>query len=415
MESHFGFILVNSQLAPTGKAFLDAIKSYTDVLEGLGGEPWSKKDLKNPLPLFYIMSTGGTEQALLDLQAERSRFVVDEPVFLVAHPAYNSLPASLEVLSRLQQEQARGRIFYLRNTEDSDGFQQIESTMNDLRVYRELKETRIGLLGKPSDWLVASSPDPEVLQKTWGPTVIPVAMEEINQAIKAVPGDAIPALRDPLVDAASEVREPSNKDLDDVVRVYLALKESIKKHQLQALTLRCFDLVLGLETTGCYGLAQLTDEGVVAGCEGDLVSTVGMLWVQKLLNQTPWMANPAQLDEVNNALWLAHCTVPRGIVQDYGLRSHFESGLGVGIQGTLANGPVTLLRIGGKRMEQLWLAEGDIVQSGKAEDLCRTQAEIKLSSGHVSDLLQKPLGNHIIMARGHHAQHLHAWWQTMIN
>ena len=80
----------------------------------------------------------------------------------------------------------------------------------------------------------------------------------------------------------------------------------------------------------------------------------------------------------------------------------------------MANGPVTLLRIGGKKMEQLWLAEGEIVQAGKAEDLCRTQVEIKISDGQVSDLLEAPLGNHLVMVQGYHLQRLKSWWKQMI-
>ena len=76
------------------------------------------------------------------------------------------------------------------------------------------------------------------------------------------------------------------------------------------------------------------------------------MWAHELLELTPWMANPAQLDPARNMLWLAHCTVPRSLVESYRLRSHFESGLGVGIQGALPAGPVTLLRIGGKKMDR---------------------------------------------------------------
>jgi L-fucose isomerase-like protein len=172
--------------------------------------------------------------------------------------------------------------------------------------------------------------------------------------------------------------------------------------------------VLNLETTGCFGLAELTDEGVIAGCEGDLVSTVGLLWAYKLLDEIPWMANPAQLDEAANAIWLAHCTVPRRMVESYRLRSHFESGLGVGIQGLLPTGPVTLLRIGGTEMRQLWLAEGKIVETGEAENLCRTQARVELTRGHVTDLLHAPLGNHLVLVPGHHADRLQAWWKMLI-
>ena len=414
MTQRFGFIFVNSLFVPEGQTFKASMKTYASALQGIGGEEMTTEDLDDSLPLVYFMTTGGTEQVLLDIRTQRNKAIGDEPVFVVAYPAHNSLPASLEVLARLQQEGAHGQVFYLNSSSDSSGLQKIQDVLTDHRVAAELKRSRIGLIGKPSDWLVASSPDPSVVHEVWGPDVVPVSLDEVNKLIKEVPDDAIPAVRDPLVEAATEIQEPSLADLDNVVRVYLALKKIIEKYELNALTVRCFDLVLGLETTGCFGLSQLTDEGIIAGCEGDLVSTVGLMWAKMLTGQTPWMANPAQLDEVGNKIILAHCTVPRSMVKDYGLRSHFESNLGVGIQGTIANGPVTLLRIGGKKMEQLWLAEGDIINSGKAEDLCRTQVEIKISHGKISDILETPLGNHLVMVQGHHLKRLQGWWKQMI-
>jgi len=414
MTVRFGVIPVKPRFLLSEEAFNQIVGSYILALEQMGGERWSDETLENSAPLFYLMATGGTEQVLLNLRAERIKAVPDEPVFLLAHPAHNSLPASLEVLARLQQDSERGRIFYLKGPDDETGFSQIEATVRDMEVRFALKQARIGLVGPPSDWLVASSPDPATVQGTWGPEVVPIAVDEITQALEAVPSEIIASILEPLVTGATEVREPSQTELEEVVRVYVALKQAIERHSLDAITVRCFDLVLDLHTTGCFGLAQLTDEGVIAGCEGDLVSTVGMLWAYMLLGQIPWMANPAQLDEASNTLWLAHCTVPRRIVQGYGLRSHFESGLGVGIQGTLPNGPVTLLRIGGTAMEKIWLAEGEILQAGDAENLCRTQVEVRLTHGKVQDLLHAPLGNHLILVRGHHADCLRVWWETMI-
>jgi L-fucose isomerase-like protein len=414
MTVRFGFIPVKPRFLLSEEAFNQIVGSYILALEQMGGERWSDETLENSAPLFYLMATGGTEQVLLNLRAERIKAVPDEPVFLLAHPAHNSLPASLEVLARLQQDSEQGRIFYLKGPDDETGFSQIEATVRDMEVRLALKQARIGLVGTPSDWLVASSPNPTTVQGTWGPEVVPITMDEITQALETVPSETVASILEPLVTGATEVREPSQTELEEVVRVYVALKQAIKRHSLDAITVRCFDLVLDLQTTGCLGLAQLTDEGVIAGCEGDLVSTVGMLWAYMLLGQIPWMANPAQLDEASNTLWLAHCTVPRRIVQDYGLRSHFESGLGVGIQGTLPNGPVTLLRIGGTAMDKIWLAEGEILQAGDAENLCRTQAEVRLTHGKVQDLLHAPLGNHLILVKGHHTDRLRAWWETMI-
>ena len=115
-----------------------------------------------------------------------------------------------------------------------------------------------------------------------------------------------------------------------------------------------------------------------------------------------------------NALVLAHCTVPRTLVEGYRLRSHFESGLGIGIQGRLPLGPVTLLRIGGSMMDALWLAEGEVVSTGDAENLCRTQVRVALSRGDVGDLLSAPLGNHIVLVYGHHADRMASWWESML-
>ncbi len=415
MTSRFGFIPIHSQLVKNEEAFNKIAGRYIKSFEQIGGERWTKEDLKNPKPFFYLMVTGGTEELLLNLRDERNKHIQNEPVILLALPTHNSLPASLEVLARLQQDNEKGRIIYLNGSNGKSGVNQIEKILRDLEVWFALKRMRIGMVGTPSDWLVASNPDPTTLQETWGPRVVPISMEEIKMNLQAVNPQSIKPIWESLVKGAVEVREPSHTDLEENIKVYFALKQAIEQHKLDAITVRCFDLVLDHKITGCFALAQLTDEGIIAGCEGDLVSTIGMLWSQKLLGQTPWMANPVQLNEDSNTLWLAHCTVPRSIVKEYTLRSHFESGIGVGIQGTISNGPVTLLRIGGKNMDKTWIVEGKIIQAGKAEDLCRTQVEVKLTTGTIKEILQAPLGNHLILVKGHHYKQLVDWWKTMID
>lgn len=415
MTSRFGFVPIHSQFVKDEKTFNKIAGKYIKRLEQMGGEHWKKSDLKNLKPLFYLMMTGGTEELFLNLRNERKNHIQNEPVILLALPAHNSLPASLEVLARLQQDNQKGRIIYLNESNDKSTVSQIEEVLKDLGVWFELKRVRIGMVGTPSDWLVASKPELKTLQQIWGPEVVPVPMEEIGQNIKAINSYSIKNISESLIKGAAEVREPSQIDVEENIKVYIALKKTIEQHNLNAITVRCFDLVLDHKTTGCFALAQLNDEGIIAGCEGDLVSTIGMLWSHKLLGQIPWMANPVQLDEESNTLWLAHCTVPRSIVKEYALRSHFESGIGVGIQGTISNGPVTLLRIGGKNMDRIWIAEGEIIQSGKAEDLCRTQVEIKLITGTINELLRAPLGNHLTLVKGHYYRQLMEWWKTIID
>ncbi len=411
--TRFGFIPVVSTLH-NEEALNRLIANYVPTCERIGGKRWRTEGVGRHAPLLLFVVTGGTEQRILALWEKRRKTMAGEQVFLLAHPGHNSLPASLEVLARLQQEGTPGRILYLSSPEDAAGIAQVEAALRDLETYRFLRQARIGLVGQPSDWLVASSPTPATVQETWGPKIKPIPMEMLYEAMEAVSPQEIPHLVEELVATAEEVREPDRAEIEDAVRVYLGLRRLVEQHQLSALTLRCFDLVVQLKTTACFALAQLNDEGCIAGCEGDVTSTVGMLWAYHLLGQLPWMANPVQLDEANNTLWLAHCTVPRRLVRRYRLRSHFESGLGVGLQGEIPPGPVTLLRIGGVRMERVWLAEGELVRSGDAEDLCRTQAKVRLTQGAVSDLLRAPLGNHLVLVPGHHAGRLRSWWATML-
>ena len=411
MNSKFDFIHVRSQFIPPGDDFFATISAYDKTLSEIGGSVVLAPAQQQDHHTLFFMDTGGTEQVLLDMIKLKS---ASEPVLLIAHPAYNSLPASLEVLARLQQNNIQGRILFIKSPDDTSGLQEIQQTLKNNGVATKLRQIRIGLIGDPSDWLVASKPQADILQKQWGPEVVNISIDELKEAMTQVDPSILEPTSQSLIEGATEVLEPQTETVTDVIRVYEALKQVIKTHSLQALSLRCFDLVLDLNTTGCFALSQLIDEGVISGCEGDLVSTTGMLWAEAVTGETPWMANPAHLDGLTNTLTLAHCTVPRKLVTDYGLRSHFESGLGVGIQGRIPNGPVTLLRIGGKTMEKLWLAEGAILRSGQDESLCRTQVDIKLSRGYVRELLESPLGNHLVLIRGHHASALESSQKMLI-
>ena len=385
------------------------VDPYLAALAGLGGVAWDPAaEAMGPRVVF--VATGGTERQIL----ERSPFRADEPAVLVAHPGHNSLPASLETLARGQQQGFRGRIVYLRGPGDAEGLRQLAAAIHDISVRRALRASRIGLVGAPSDWLVASSPDPALVRAVWGPVVVPVSLETIlgepDAQVVAI-GEAVAR---ELRQGAVALAEPAESDLAPAGSVHEMLRRVVQAERLDAITVRCFDLVMRRHTTGCVALANLNDEGVVAGCEGDLVTTVAMLWLRLMLGATSWMANPSRIDPDRGTLLLAHCTVPRSMGSAYTLRSHFESGLGVAVQGVLPSGPVTLVRLGGVKMERLRVLDGELVRNTDHADLCRTQVEVELGRDALHDLLMDPLGNHMVLVPGHHAAALKRWHGTMI-
>jgi L-fucose isomerase-like protein len=368
-----------------------------------------------PFPVFYFIVTGGIEQKVLNLWNERKKLFPNEPAILIAHSCNNSLPAALEILARLHQDGEKGKIIYADDNTSKNWKNELEKLVNHKKVFHQLSKSRIGLFGKPSDWLVASMQEPELIKNVWGPEVIQLELAELIYMIPEIKDEQIEEAHYHFTSKAAGAKEPSKKEIKNVVRVYCALKELIKKYGLDSVSVRCFDLVTDLKTTGCFALSKLNDEAIIAGCEGDLVSTLGMLWVNYLTDQTVWMANPAQLDESNNSVLLAHCSVPISMAENYKLRSHFESGIGVGIQAEMSKGKVTILRIGGKKLEKIWVTNGEILESAPSENLCRTQVMVKLhGSVKVNDLLEAPLGNHLLLLRGSYAKELTEWHELFI-
>lgn len=372
--------------------------------------------INRAIPILFFILTGGTEQTTYKLIIERKKHFSSEPIIILAHPGNNSLPAALEILARLKQEGIKAKIIYLDDNTNKDCWKEIEKTVKYFEVYYKLQRTKIGLMGEPSDWLIASTIGSEIIKKNWGAEIVNIPIDELKYLIQQVTDEEIEDEHFAFVNKAANIKEPSKKELKNVVKIYSALKKIVEQYKVDSISLRCFDLVTELKTTGCFALSKLNDYGIVAGCEGDLVSTIGMIWANYLTNQIPWMANPARIDEQNNSLWLAHCTVPLGMVEHYKLRSHFESGLGVGIEGELSKGKATLFRLGGAELDRLWISNGEIIQSGSDENLCRTQALVKLhGSNKVSDLLNDPLGNHMLLLRGNYAKELQNWWEMFIS
>lgn len=373
------------------------------VLEQSDANQWQVKiqpefDAADPSPVVFLVTTGGTEKRVLELS---DRW--DGPVVLLAHATHNSLPASLEILARLDQLGRRGRIVLARR--DASQRTSLAACVTSMKTHAKLRGQRLGLIGTPSDWLVASSPDAEAIRAQWGVELIQVPMSELDQAINAVPDRDAEVVASNWKENARGVVEPTSGDLMTAARVVAALREVVRKHRLDACSVRCFDLVTGRRTTGCIALSELIDDGVMAGCEGDLPATLTMMWMHAMTGERPFLANPQDVSLDNNTLWLAHCTIARTLVRAYRLRSHFESSLGVGIEGELEPGPATLARIGGMGLDKVFVSDAEMIGPESLATRCRTQVRLRLKES-VEPLLSRPLGNHHVLVRGQHARML---------
>lgn len=399
----FAYLALASSLHDA--ATVDRVTACTRAtLDKLGGVPTNSPHDHPGWPLAILVATGGTEAQILSLAAQRRAVVPFEPVLLVAHPLHNSLPAALEAMARLHNDGVHGRIVQLDGKAIAGD--RLATAMADIGAIHRLHSTRLGQVGAPSEWLVASVPDPELVRARWGVELVPM---DIHATI-ASHRHADPRAASDVAVRFSGGAAPT-QELVRAAALHPALVAAIEEARVDAVTVRCFDYLTELTTSGCVALAELNTSGIVAGCEGDVASAVAMLLVRALLDQPSWMANPASIDEERNRVLLAHCTVAPALVKEVELDTHFESGLGVGLRGHFAPGWVTLLRLGGPGLDQCWIAEAKLEHSGDATELCRTQVTVRLDGVRAASLLDDPLGNHLVLFHGRHRDRIERWWQ----
>ena len=357
-----------------------------------------------PLSLIFVR-TGGTEGIFRRLLPTLP-IGKGEKFYLLSSGKSNSLAASMEILSYLQQNDLQGEILH-----GDPGY--ISRRINMLAqvesARRKLRACRLGVVGEPSDWLISSHADKDKVREFLGIELIDIPMQELLDAIAATPLDPISAssMQISTPDANVPKELAIRQALPGAHQIYLALKTVVERHQLQGFTLRCFDLLTAVRNTGCMALARFNSEGIVAGCEGDVPAMLSMMIAQVLTGMSGFQANPARINPETGELLFAHCTIPFNMVEHYELDTHFESGIGVGIRGYMKEGPVTIFKVSGD-LSRCFIEEGELVRNQAQSDLCRTQQIIRLSDPSKAHyFLTKPIGNHHIIIRGHHKRLLH--------
>ena len=341
------------------------------------------------LDLIYVR-TGGTEGIFLRLLPQL-QLQSQKPFYLLTSGKSNSLAAAMEILSYLNQQGFKGEIIHGNNDYIHDRIT-ILSKANEAR--QQLRGIRLGIIGQPSDWLISSHADKDKVSQRLGITLVDIPMQELLDAIAAAPVN----------------NHKTEQTLNDAIRqslpvanqIYEALKIIVERYRLSGFTLRCFDLLSAVHNTGCMALARLNAEGIVAGCEGDVPALLSMTIVNALIGISGFQANPSSINPENGTMTFAHCTIPLNMVERYELDTHFESGIGVGIRGYMAAGPITIFKVSGD-LQRSFITEGELVCNESKTDLCRTQLVIRLTNpADAAYFLTHPIGNHHIILPGRH-------------
>ena len=324
-------------------------------------------------PDCVMVATGGVENLFKTIWSTGALKVTT----LIADGRNNSLAASLEILSFLGEQGQEGRIVHGTNEEIVNDIVNVRTRRASL-----FEGTRIGVFGQPSDWLIASGVDYDYLREHFGITTVFIDLQRLVDEI------------------GKDTRPCVSSDMLAADKTYSAIKKICQEERLDAMTIRCFDIVKACNTTSCLALARLNDEGIVAGCEGDMQTLMTMLLAKKLCHEPAFMANPSILTDKTSMF--AHCTVPLSMCYKTNMRTHFESGIGVAVQGDLPLGDYTILKWGGRKLDKYFVTEAKAIKNEYSNHFCRTQITFDVNLKPY--LLQHPIGNHHVIIRGRYSE-----------
>lgn len=370
--------------------------------------------------IIYIR-TGGTEGLFKSVFCPHGETVIPggAPVRLLASGQSNSLAASMEILSWLEQQGLEGLILHgdtaspnpLPKDEVINEAVYTPLSVSALSGSRNAAQSaplagkRFGIIGKPSDWLISSDADYEKVKVRLGCELVDVDIRELVDVVRSMTATEHhepPASLHPLTRPGFG-RAIDSEQLQLAADVYDALKMLIGRYALDGLTLRCFDLLDTLRTTGCLALALLNSEGYVATCEGDIPAMLSMAVGRVVCGESGFQVNLSRAE--GDDLLFAHCTIPLTMTKQYSFDTHFESGIGVAIRGDLEEmADATLFKLSAD-LTRFVAEDVQLLRSQSEPNLCRTQVWVH-APGLKGYLLHHPLGNHHILLPGHQRERL---------
>ena len=334
------------------------------------------------LPVYFIAS-GGAEPGFREVYTQTK-----EPYILLTTPGYNSLAASMEIMGFLQERGLKGEI--LHGSPETIGGR-LKVLKRAAEAKEKLSGMRLGCFGAPGG-LIASDADFSTLKKTSGMELV---LYDLSELVEEYHKGGYPE-NDYTEDLKKKGYIPG--ETEKALKVYGALKRLISKYNLQGVTVKCFDLLDAIHTTGCLALAILNAEGIPAACEGDQKSLVSMAVLQTLTGQSGFMANPSCMDPETGEIIFAHCTLPIDMPDKYSLTTHFESGIGVAVSCDLAPQKMTIFKCD-DTLKRYYAGRAELLETLHKSDLCRSQMRLRLEDG-TEYFSCRPINNHHIICKG---------------
>lgn len=334
---------------------------------------------------IIFIETGGSESKFKQIYKK-----LKKPIILLSDSLNNSLPACFEIHTFLDSLKIPHTMIFGEAKHIAESIDKIANIYSGIS---KIEGSTLGVIGKPSDWLIASNVEYKKVKDIFDISLKDIDINELIEESKVADVSKFPLLKE----LSNKCKDKAS--IEGALKIYVALKNIIKKYKLSAITVRCFDLIKELNNTACLAFALLNKEGIVATCEGDIPTLISMYIVRVASGLPSFQVNPSKVIMEEDSMIFSHCTVPLNMCTNYELTTHFESGLGIGVKGTLENKDVTIFKIA-PNLKDITLFTAKIIENTSYKNYCRTQIKVKFEDHEIYPLINNPFGNHLVVVYG---------------
>jgi len=193
--------------------------------------------------------------------------------------------------------------------DDRDVIALITSVAQSAKIARNLKKSRVGLIGPRQTWRVANAQD--MTQEEWdfsralGATIVHIEMDElIGAAEKQSSNDAEQVLHQMKQNNRLGQIETDQQRVLYAAKIYLGAKDIFTQYGLTAAAAQCWPKFGGM---GNLPSSWLADEGVILDTEGDIAQTFLLTALTQMSRDVPAsLCELGSVDKDNSVFYLSH-------------------------------------------------------------------------------------------------------------
>ena len=220
----------------------------------------------------------------------------------------NSLTGAYSAANMHHEKRGTAPLYVFGSPDEASVREEIAAVIRAARIRKALKSLRTAAVGEPPQGFDFGRADEEELRKTFGVTMIHVALSAILDRAKSFsPEDGREFLEKSALCMNGLDRTPE-QNLVDYGKLYKAYDEFVRENGVGALASRCWpDLFTEYGTPNCAVLSMLNDDGVASACEADMYGALSM-WIGMKLSGSPvFFGDPVAMDEEENSITYWHC------------------------------------------------------------------------------------------------------------